>query len=169
MNNIESFKEGNYVFDNTDEHEFTDSTFIDLYALVKHFNKLYMLYKKELEKINPNDMIKRMMLIEKHIDLFNLYCFFKNRCVYYDGKYLLHTKIDSIILEDVKSFSIGFGNMHGEYVYITSNIGENFDIDYKNSMYYERNKKIILKNDEWQKIYKNTYINKAYIKNDLVI
>lgn len=145
MNKVDSFKEGNFIFDDEIDHNFDNNPmFINLYSIVEYFNKLFILYENELKKINPNDMIKRMMLIEKHIDLFNLYCFFKNKCVYYDGKYLLHTKIDSIILEDVKKFSIGYGNIYGEYVYITINIGKNFDIDYKNSMYYENNRKKLL-------------------------
>ena len=165
----DNFKDGNYIFNNKKENDFDASNFISLCDLVKRFNKLYTLYKKELDKVDSKDMIKRMMLIEKHIDLFNLYCFFKNKCVYYDGKYILHTKIDSVILEDVKSFSIGFGNMYGEYVCIVINIGKNFGIDYENSMYYENNRKEKLNSDSWKKVYKKTYISKEYIKNDLVI
>ena len=154
---------GNMAFDDIIKLNYSnDDMFISFLDIVREYNNLYKSFKVDLES-----GMNRLELFKKHKKFVFMYCNFKNSLIYLNDNRNVTTRInegDNSIFCYSETFTIGYGDFSGDYISLVINLGDNFGINYENSVCYKDNKKIDMNKKSLSKLLATTYINKKYTK-----
>ena len=135
---------------------------------INPFDKEY--YREDVELDNKL-ATKYLDLFEKYSVLLDSYKYLRNGQLFGDGTNVMFTIIDdyhSVLLEGLHNFTISFGSLYFDaeyFVDIVMNLGNNLTIDYEKSKLRLDDKEIAKEND-YEKILKNVYINKKYTEKE---
>lgn len=107
-------------------------------------------------------------LAKKYLDLFSqynqllkMYNYFKNQFVFGDGSNTLVTEITGDFLKELKTFKIFFGSFD-EITKLFINLGDNFGLAYDECHFIVNDKKVAIKNADFDYLFNNVYLNKVY-------
>ena len=154
---------GNFTFDDLIKLNSTnDKIYTSFSQMVRQFNNLYKKFKIDYESGMSKEKLE-----EKHKKYFEAFNNFRNSLLYHKNNHNVTTQINdgfSSAYDELKTFTIGYGNFYGDFVSIAVNLGAKLTIDYKKSVYYKKNRKTPLAKSKWKHILPSTYINKKYTK-----
>ena len=127
-------------------------------------------YYCEEINLDAKSVKKYLNLFEKYRLLLDFYKYLKSNQIFGDGTFSIFTEIDDHncnLLEELNKFRVSFGSSYfneENYIDIVFNLGDKLQLDYPNCRYIINHHLMSLDEKEYQKILKNTYINKKYTK-----
>lgn len=142
-------------------------SFISSHSYVRFFDKNY--YCKKI-KLNQDIIKEYLDLFEKYILFFELLYHLRNNVVFCDGTNMLYSTITydySQFPYDLKNIRISLLSEYlldeGERAIIVVNLGKNMRLDYSKCSLKLDGKDVLIDEEEFINILKNTYINGVYL------
>lgn len=124
-------------------------------------------YYREKINLNLNIVSKYLDLFSKYQVLLDTYNYLKNQFIFGDSSNILSSSIDGDLLKGLDSIKINLGSIDffsEDIISLYINLGENFGINYQKSSIILNNNIINFKNNDIDKIFNDTLINKTYLK-----